>query len=134
MWARPAILAAALCAVGPAEATDEPSTPTLMALSALEILHAELRNPNATLVDVVRDAAATVAFQRDAAGDTLASLIRQVLSAGGGRGASPDPNRNRGKRRKLHEPEARAHLSLHLRAADAGSDSVGAERGEGIPG
>ncbi len=83
MWARPAILAAALCAVGPAEATDGPSTPTLMALSALEILRAELRNPDATLVDVVRDAAATVAFPRDAAGDTLASLIRQVLSAGG---------------------------------------------------
>jgi|GEM_PF-6805378 hypothetical protein len=56
-----------------------------MALSTLEILHRELRSPQAasalTLEDLARNAAATVAFGRDTAGDTLASLIRQVLSA-----------------------------------------------------
>lgn len=77
-----AILAVALCVGEPAAATDRPATPALMALSALEILHAELPNPDATLDRVIGRAAASVAFPRDAAGDTLVTVIDQVLSAG----------------------------------------------------
>ncbi len=87
-----AVLTGVLAWLQPALSEDRSSTQQLLALSALELLHAGLgEHADATLESLVDEAAATVHLSKDEAGTALAAR----------RGRGRFPGRSPGQRKTL---------------------------------